>query len=365
MWRKKVRVFFPILTGIIVAFGLLIETSLLQAAESDEYSPVWSPDGEYIAYVSGEAENSDIWVMKSDGTEKQNVSNRDQFAYEPHWSPDGKYLAYVSAPPESSLQVGNVSVMTASEIWIVDMETMEQVNLTENNAEISNRYNHRLTWSPDGQYISFDSVRDLYSQSWVVNVKDQTFTHLSQGVDDNAQFIVATWSPNSEQIMFVTNVDISDVNRLWISSIHIIQPVEVELDEIPVAAYWSPFEDIVLIKSFMGSYFLYDLTENSITDLDFNGTNPEWSPTGRYILVEILNIDIDDKSTYENWDIMLFDIENQSQTVLLSDPHAVEMSATWSPDESAFAFASNQDGDYDIWVLELDTFEMTNLTDDD
>jgi Tol biopolymer transport system component len=47
--------------------------------------PVWSPDGKYIAYVNTPADDSEICIMKIDGTGSMNLSNSPGLDYTPDW----------------------------------------------------------------------------------------------------------------------------------------------------------------------------------------------------------------------------------------------------------------------------------------
>ncbi len=62
--------------------------------------PDWSPDSSRLAYVSQEAdEHGDIWLMSSDGNNRQRLTTDAQQAdYYPAWSPDGKHLVYAASP---------------------------------------------------------------------------------------------------------------------------------------------------------------------------------------------------------------------------------------------------------------------------
>lgn len=62
-----------------------------------DVEPVWSPDGQWIAYsgaVSGT--NSDIYVMRADGSDRTRVTRHPQADMNPAWSADGSWIYFES-----------------------------------------------------------------------------------------------------------------------------------------------------------------------------------------------------------------------------------------------------------------------------
>lgn len=87
-----------------------------------EYDPVWSPDNQWIAFVSNVTGNDEIWRMRSDGTEKTQLTFNDwEWDKHPTWSPDSQHIAFMSNRETGHLQ-----------IWLMNVDGSAQQNISNN-----------------------------------------------------------------------------------------------------------------------------------------------------------------------------------------------------------------------------------------
>jgi Tol biopolymer transport system component len=100
------------------------EVRLTQRSAS-EGSPVWSPDGKSLAFVSFSDGSAEIYTMLADGSQQERLTRNEADDFSPVWSPDGEQITFVS------------KLYGAGEIFIMDADGGRQRRLTNNDAEDS------------------------------------------------------------------------------------------------------------------------------------------------------------------------------------------------------------------------------------
>jgi TolB protein len=83
-------------------------------------SPVWSPDGRQIAYISYIESTPDILVMNADGTNKKRLTVNSLRDESPSWTKDGRHIIFSS----------NRDMNFSSEVYIMNANGSQQKPLT-------------------------------------------------------------------------------------------------------------------------------------------------------------------------------------------------------------------------------------------
>ena len=76
--------------------GPEVRLSFIESGLDD--GPEYSPDGKYIYYCSTQSGTMQVWRMKPDGSDKEQITFDEYNNWFPHISPDGKWMVIISFP---------------------------------------------------------------------------------------------------------------------------------------------------------------------------------------------------------------------------------------------------------------------------
>ncbi|MBI5824179.1 MAG: PD40 domain-containing protein [Chloroflexi bacterium] len=236
----------------------------------------WSPDGHWIAFIAINTENNffwhaqeDIYIVKSDGTELRRLT------YSPRhtkrdiaWSPDGQYILVAMG-------------INGSDLYLVDAV----------NGEIAKRLtssgnNYMAVWSPDGDKIAY--LEDLALS--IMNVTDKTSQQIS--IPSNHHILGISWSPNNEQIAFVSSVDNSKCGDIFTVAIN-----TGEITNLTSSKYYERY--------------------------------PDWLPDGNHLVFSRSVLACDEMVGPGDWDIFITNPVSEEHKIV-SDTSS-ETTIAWSP----------------------------------
>jgi Tol biopolymer transport system component len=166
-----------------------IDGSNKQIILSDASSPVWSPGGKRIAYISkGDLNSPQIYIACSDGSNARQLTSSYLPCWDsgfptfgngnPQWSPNGEKIVY-----ESNINDG------LPEVYIMNSDGSNQTRLTD-----TDRRNEDPIISSDGNRIIFKSNRDLSIgfDIFVMGIDGKNQTPLSKFAGDDSYPVIVT-----------------------------------------------------------------------------------------------------------------------------------------------------------------------------
>ncbi len=203
--------------------------------------PQVAPDGDWVAYTVSTADSasnkndSDVWMVKWDGSRQVRLTSTAESESRPRWSPDGKYLAFTSARQGAK----------GGQVWLLDRAGGEAVKLTNVKGGVGD-----YAWSPDAKSLALvltdldpddaDTTKkdvlkpivvdrytfkrdvdgylnDRRAHLYLYDIASKKLDTLTRGAWDDERPI---WSPDGSKLLFMSNRrpegDRIDQRDIWV-----------------------------------------------------------------------------------------------------------------------------------------------------
>ncbi|HBE71652.1 MAG TPA: hypothetical protein DDW52_26210 [Planctomycetaceae bacterium] len=327
--------------------------------------PRFSPDGKWIAFNSDRMGNSDIWMVPTTGGVPRQLTHHSTDDSIQYWTPDGKSIIVTTSrgagpwgsplyvvPTDGGLpepldmdraaagmmsQDGKHIAFNRSgfrywrkhyrgnnntDIWIQNLATKKISQLTDTKVKEyrEHRQDAHPMWGADGQ-IYFMSERDDTFNIWKISPDGDEPTQVTSHKSDGVQY--PSISPDGKTIVYENEFE------LWKLPIEGGKPERIAID-----LSFDPKDNLVHVVE---------------SESEARGMSP--APDGETVAVEF------------NGEIFIVPADPEmGEKVQVTRSEWRDGSVTFSPDGSHLAYMSDQAGDEDIWLYEIETKNHRQLT---
>jgi Tol biopolymer transport system component len=334
----------------------------------DDRQPNWSPDGSRLAFQSYRDGNFHLWSVNPDGSDPQQHTRGPYDHREPMWSRDGRRLLCSSDRGAG----GNY------DIWEIDLASGDATQLTH---ELGDDF--QPAYSPGGDRIAFVSTRADAPGVYLLDDSGTERLLVAMGAGPGSGPFSAApapnapaWSPDGQWISFQSGNSSS-------TALHVVNVETGETrivstageDVFPFRTSW--IDPQTLLYTGDGQIKRLHLPDAKQTRIGFSVTlevnrahyvpkrRDFTSPTQRPakgIRGPVVSPDGNAVAFTALGDLWLLTIGDPIPVKLTDDVFA-DADPAWSPDGRQIAFVSDRTGNFDVYLLTLESRRVRRLTD--
>jgi len=309
-------------------------------------SPNISPDGKNILFTRSwtdkinDRTRSNLWIVDIEGERVRELTHGDWRDSSPVWSPDGKKIAFLSDRDGTT----QIHVM-----WLDTREVAQLTHLERSPAS--------LRWSPGGKHLAFTLfVPDTKS---VLPVKLPSRPRGAKWAEPAVIVDRLSWrrdgrgfTPKGYSHIFVIDAELGGTPRQVTSGDYSHSDPQWSADgkEIFFSAIRKPDAEYLYGDSEIYSVKLDTLEVQALTDRKGPDRGPQVSPDGKWIAYTGYN---DKNYTSHLSNLYLMDRTGDRKRILAVNLPNSPSNVTWAPDSSGLYYLMREKGESNIYYISL------------
>jgi TolB protein len=174
----------------------------ITTGEWNDVAPALSPDRKQLAFASNRNGFWDLYVMDLQSGDVKQITDTHEYDSAPSWSPDGQWLVFETYGNDN-LEIAVVSVNDRAQAIIP---------VTQDPAS-----DHSPVWAPDGRHIAFISTRGGDSDVWLADLDltgDDRYQNLSNTPFASENYPV--WNFDGSQLLWTSTSQAVGFSGLYI-----------------------------------------------------------------------------------------------------------------------------------------------------
>ncbi len=330
--------------------------TLLTTHDAYDFAPVWSHDGQKIAFASDRYGNMDVFMMSANGGSATRLTYHSAWEYPTDFTPDNQAVIFTSSQMDAASNQMNPSG-AMPELYQIPATGGRPIQLLTTPAELT-RFNANGTVMVFQDVKGFeDDFRKHHTSSvardvWKYEIATKKFNQLTNFEGEDRNPVIA---PNQQDIFFLSEK--SGTFNIWKMGLNGGMPTQVtRLDKHPVR-YLSIANDGTMAFSFNGE--LYTLKDGSQPQkLTVNVIND-----GRYNPVKTLSVgggasevavspNNKEVAYVFRGEVFVSSIKEGTTKRITNTPEQ-ERSISFSPDGRSILYAGERNGSWNVYETSL------------